>query len=347
MPTYRNYTSGSIVYFQGDKEVGDVFVLQTGRVVLLSTSIDTGEEIKEEVQVGEFFGVKSALGRYPREETAQVIGKTQLIVFTLPEFEKFVLKNTRLIIKMLKVFSKQLRSIHRQIRDILKVGATRDPSYELMNVAESFHKTGNIDHAMYAYGKYLEHYPDGNFGARARELLSMSKRGAAYPPGYTTLDEALKGSGSGQNQMSSEFEEETPFGGDFDFQFDNKSATDHLNEGIGYYESGDFAKALESFQNALKNAGGDDQDAISRSTFEKGRCELKLGRLDDASQSFTTYVKNFAEGEFMKEAIYQIGVIAEAKGNRDRARALYIKIATMPPHDAITVEARKRLEKLK
>ena len=105
MPVSRVYTGGSIVYFQGDKG-DDVYVLQSGRVVLISTAIDSGEEIREEVQVGEFFAVKSSMGRYPREETAQVIGKTTLVVFKLNEFEQFILKNTRLILKMLRVFSK-------------------------------------------------------------------------------------------------------------------------------------------------------------------------------------------------------------------------------------------------
>ena len=75
MPVARNYNGGSIVYFQDDA-ADEIYVLQKGRVVLLSTAQDTEEELKEEVQLGEFFGVKSSLGRYPREETAQVIGKT-------------------------------------------------------------------------------------------------------------------------------------------------------------------------------------------------------------------------------------------------------------------------------
>ena len=46
MPISRSYTGGSIVYFQGD--VGEeVYVLSQGRVVLISTALDTGEELKE------------------------------------------------------------------------------------------------------------------------------------------------------------------------------------------------------------------------------------------------------------------------------------------------------------
>ena len=65
MPITRNYSAGSIVYFAGD--VGeDVYVMQKGRISLISTSLDQKDDIKEDVRKGEFFGVKSALGRYAR-----------------------------------------------------------------------------------------------------------------------------------------------------------------------------------------------------------------------------------------------------------------------------------------
>ena len=72
-PIIRSYKAGSIVYFEKDK-ADDIYVLQNGRIILSYTSIDTKVEIKEDVKLGEFFGVKSSLGRYPREETAQVVG---------------------------------------------------------------------------------------------------------------------------------------------------------------------------------------------------------------------------------------------------------------------------------
>ncbi len=80
---------------------------------------ETGEEIKEYIKQGEFFGVKSALGRYPREETAQIIGDTTLLALTIADFEQLVIGNIAVVKKMLRVFSNQLRRIGRAVREVL------------------------------------------------------------------------------------------------------------------------------------------------------------------------------------------------------------------------------------
>ncbi|MFW5745087.1 MAG: Crp/Fnr family transcriptional regulator, partial [Spirochaetota bacterium] len=79
-----------------------IYILKSGRISLNSTDIETGQEIHDYIQTGEFFGVKSALGKYPREENAVVLSDTSVIMFTVPEFEQLVSQNTRIIMKMLK-----------------------------------------------------------------------------------------------------------------------------------------------------------------------------------------------------------------------------------------------------
>ena len=82
----RNYKAGSIIYFVGD--IGDnIYVLKSGAVSLIYHSIDTGEEVRDTINNGEFFGVKSALAKRPRDETALVIKPSQVLVLTTAEFE--------------------------------------------------------------------------------------------------------------------------------------------------------------------------------------------------------------------------------------------------------------------
>ena len=104
----RNYKAGSIVYFEGDKSEY-IYILKAGKVVLNYVRPETGEEIKEDIRPGEFFGVKSALGRYPREETAQTQTDCVALQLRLDDFERIVLSNIQLVKKMLRVFSNQLR----------------------------------------------------------------------------------------------------------------------------------------------------------------------------------------------------------------------------------------------
>ncbi len=358
MPLARNYNGGSIVYFQGD--VGDeVYILQKGRVVLISTALDTGEEIKEEVKLGEFFGVKSALTRMGREETAQVLGKTTVIVFKVSEFEQFVMKNTRLIMTMLRVFSKQLREIHRQVRDILKAGAARNPAFELLNVAESFYRNGAIDHSVYAFTRYLEYNPNGRNVKRAQELLQMARKGMIYPPSYpppeaedsgmmadTSRSRALENSMRSADQALDD-----PFAFDAGAPTPSAPSADRslklvFAKAQAAAEEGAYDDALEAFDeclgfSTLRNA--EDQKFFSQAHYERGVTLLSLGRYDEASAAFSLYLKKFPTGEQVKDGIYQMGVVAEAQGNGDRAKTLFHKVATMPPPDDLSAEARKRL----
>ncbi len=356
MPVNRNYSGGSIVYFQGDRG-DDVYVLQKGRVILISTALDTGEEIKTDVQKGEFFGVKSSLGHYLREETAQVLGATTLLVFKQQEFEQLVLKNTRLIMKMLKVFSRQLRDVHRQVRDILKTGAAREPSFELMNVAESFFRSGNVDHAVHAFEKYLEHYPGGRYSERARDLIGKARRGERYPLGYPALESVTGGDDSAQSTVregmrKAEDTLEDPFAlnaAPVEAPAAEPTISEVFYEGMDSFSKGDFADALGKYTACLqfkKLKGSEDADLMSRAHYEKARSEIKLQKLDDATASLSLYLKKYPTGDHVKDSIFQMGVIAEGKGNAERAKSLYHKVATMPPPDQLTAEARKRLEKL-
>ena len=359
MPVSRVYTGGSIVYFQGDKG-DDVYVLQSGRVVLISTAIDSGEEIREEVQVGEFFAVKSSMGRYPREETAQVIGKTTLVVFKLNEFEQFILKNTRLILKMLRVFSKQLRDIHRQVRNILKADSTRDPAYELMNLAESFFRTGNVDHAVYAFERYLGYYPNGEFASRAKELLQMARKGQSYPTGYPELEsqmgpghDALDPSFMAQSMLPADSVDD-PFAMPMDDSFDSGEAggvdaTDLLQEGQDYFRNGDFEAAAEKYQQAQEVTSPHSEAeaaAVARCLYELGRTQIKLKQVSEASQTFSAYIKQYPTGPAVKPSIFQLGMIAQSSGNNERAATLFKKVVSMNPPDEMTDEAKKRLEAL-
>lgn len=71
-PKAVQYKANSIIYFKGDTSER-VYILKSGKVSLKSNDIETGQEMQEMIQMGEFFGVKSALGKYPREETAIVL----------------------------------------------------------------------------------------------------------------------------------------------------------------------------------------------------------------------------------------------------------------------------------
>ncbi len=172
----RVYKPGSIIYFENDKSEY-IYILKSGRVILTYTKIDTGEELKEEVRQGEFFGVKSALGKYPREETAQTIGETVVLALSLGDFEKMILKNVNVVRKMLRVFSNQLRRLNRTVRTVLGDSDNVNPQLELFRIGEHYFKIGDFIKAIYAFKKYMEYYPDTDYAKLAMDRIRTINSG--------------------------------------------------------------------------------------------------------------------------------------------------------------------------
>lgn len=173
----RRYKHGSIVYFEGDKSEY-VYILKTGRIILTSRKVDTGEEVKEEIKPGEFFGVKSSLGKYPREETAQTVGETVLLVMTLADFERLVLQNVNVVRKMLRVFSNQLRRVNKLQREVLGEGESINQADEMYKIGEYYFEAGKEQQALYVFKRYMEYFPDGKYSGKSMQRIRAIETGA-------------------------------------------------------------------------------------------------------------------------------------------------------------------------
>jgi CRP-like cAMP-binding protein len=344
-PIVRNYKSGSIVYFEKDK-AEDIYVLQKGRVILTFTSVN-GNELKEDVRLGEFFGVKSALGKYPREETAQILGDASVLVFRINEFEKFVANKTHLIIKMLKVFSSQLRQVHRQLREILGQGEAKNAAYELMNVAEVFYKNGNYDHAAYAFQQYIKHYPTGAYIGRAKELYDSSSRHAPFPMSIQPLIyQAEAGSSSKLEEMlkapaSKPKMESAADPNSINALFQKAQTLMNANQ---LDESETIFRALADRQDSNTQ---EEEKSIEKAVFHIGLVNFKKEAYEQCFASLSNYIKKYPKGSYLKECIYHLAMSSEKLGQKDRAKTLYNKVSLLAPaDDTMTAKAKSKLKEL-
>jgi len=164
MPKALNYRSSSVIYFQGDA-ADKIYILQGGKVSLNYQDIENGQDLHDLVQPGEFFGVKSALGRYPREENALVLQDTAVIAFSVPEFEQLAMTNIRIVMKMLKVFSNQLRRIHKQVSSLMDKEEQQSPEIGLFQVGEYYLKNRQYAQAKYQKPESAMHYYLNDFGS--------------------------------------------------------------------------------------------------------------------------------------------------------------------------------------
>jgi len=173
MPKTLQYKTGSVIYFQGE-EADKVFILQTGMVSIAYDDLEMGESVWDRLQPGEFFGVKSALGRFPREETALAVTDSVVAVFTVSEFELFAMSNTKIILKMLKVFSNQMRHIHNKVSSLIE-GEVIKPDEGLFGIGEKYMRDQRYSHAKYIFNRYLTYYPDGKDAEKAVKHLQIAE----------------------------------------------------------------------------------------------------------------------------------------------------------------------------
>ena len=193
MPKAVQYTKGSIIYFAGDRDER-IYILQKGLVILTSTDIETGTPVTEQVKTGEFFGVKSSLGHFPREETATVLQDTVAVTMSLQEFETIFSGNKDVILKMLRVFSGQLRQIHKKTESILKQKVNQNQADGMFSVAKSFYQDEQYRACCDVCIKYLTNYPTAPdkdsvakiyADAKLRAEKLKNRRAAAAAPAST------------------------------------------------------------------------------------------------------------------------------------------------------------------
>ena len=326
MPKPLQFRSGSLIYFQGDP-ANQVFILQKGKVNLVYQNIETGEDIHDLVQPGEFFGVKSALGRYPREENAVAVQDAAIMSFTVPEFEALAAANTRIIMKMLKVFSNQMRRIHNQVSSLMKE-ETINPEAGLFNVGQYYLKNKKYIQAKYVFSRYLTYYPSGKNAQQAAKDLETAETAAKTGSGPA----APQGSAAARAAA----EPEVNLTDTAKAFYDAVSLISQQKYQLAYLE---FKKIVDS---------GAEPEYVAKSTFEIGRCLFLLGKYGDCVKYYTMIITKYPKHPDLGDALFYMGQSYEKNNNRDQAATFYRKILSMPGNedDGTHVKARRALKAL-
>jgi tetratricopeptide (TPR) repeat protein len=370
--TTRTYKPGSIVYFENDKSE-NIYILKSGLIILTSQKLETGEEVKEEVRPGEFFGVKSALGRYPREETAQVIKESVVLVLTLADFERLILKNVNVVLKMLRIFSNQLRRIGRAVREVLGETSTINPEEELFKIGEYYYRAGRFNQARYAYNKYLEYYPNAKYSdlatKRIREIDSgQAESNIAPQPAkrkeVETSSEELKDFTLDEDIDSippkeSVVDEMDDFLGGDDGSGSDLNLTDESSKGedissmfydaMSLYSQSEYESALQIYKKILnqKSLKNDAENKIyQKAHFEIGRTYFKMGQYNEAIEAFSLLMKKFPQSDLIVNALYHLAMIYEVKKQFDKAKSYYQKVISLAAKEEIGKQASRRLKNL-
>jgi CRP-like cAMP-binding protein len=345
MPKPLPYKAGSLIYFQGDP-ADKVFLLQVGKVNLVYQDIETGQDVHDLVSQGEFFGVKSAMGRYPREENAQAILDATVMAFTVPEFEALAMANTRIIMKMLKVFSNQLRKVHKQVSSLM-AKEEQNPEAGLFSVGEYYLKAKSYGQARYIFSRYLTFYPSGKYAAQAANYLQQAEMSLAKSGAAGTLGAAGPG-GTGPSMPlaapSSPATSAAPAS--------PASASSLSDSAKSYYDAVSLV-SQQKYQQAYlafkKIAdANEDPEYVAKSVFEIGHCLFLLNKFDDCIRYYTLMITKYPKHPDLADALFYMGQSYEKSNRKDQAATFYKKILTMPgdEEDGTHAKARKALKAL-
>jgi CRP-like cAMP-binding protein len=322
MPKPMQYKAGSLIYFQGDP-AERVFILQSGMLNLVYQDIETGQDVHDMVQPGEFFGVKSALGRYPREENAMTLQDTTVVAFTVPEFEALASANTRVIMKMLKVFSNQLRKVHKQVSSLMEK-EERNPEAGLFSVGEYYLKAKNYGQARYIFSRYLTYYPSGKNAAQATNNLQQAETALAREGPSTTAPAA-----AGTNAPPS-VEKMT-------------DVAKSYYDAVSLISQQKYQQAYLAFKKIVD--AKEDAEYSAKSTFEIGHCLFLMNKFDDCIKYYTMMITRYPKHPDLADALFYMGQSYEKNNRKDQSQVFYKKILTMPgdEEDGTKVKAKRAL----
>ena len=318
----RVYKAGSIIYFAGDTS-DKVYILKQGQAQSIFLSEETGYETREPISIGEFFGVKSILGTYPQEDTVQCLTDCAVIIITYEEFESLIEKNKPIIIKMLKVFSNQLRRVNNRVR-VLVENDINDEGLDtlegLYSIGEYYFKNKKYKNALYAYKRYNQYASENSaFYNTVKEKIEECKNALnitddsdiAPPPEKITI--APK----------------------------NNTINDpNYTKAVELYNNGDYVNSLKTFNNLLKSTN---ENISENSMFYMGKCYYNLNKYDNASTILLSAIKKYPKSTNIKEAILFLAKSCENNGDKEKAKAYYNKVISMPPMDDYSKEAKSKL----
>jgi TolA-binding protein len=331
-PKSAFYKANSIIYFQGDS--GDkIYILNSGKVSLNYEDIETGQEIHDLVKTGEFIGVKSALGRFVREETAVVLADASLVAFSVPEFEQLVIQNSRVILKMLKVFSNQLRRIHKQVQNLLYAEEHINPEKGLFSIGEYYLNIKAYDQAIYAFKRYLVYYPSGS---RSGEAIKNIETAESYLQKY--------GQGKGPAVTS---QPAVPAA-----EVEKPQKTKELSDVAQIYYRAVSLISQEKYEDAYNEFksivnSSEDEEYTAKSQYEMGRCLFYLKKYDNCIRLFTTWISKYPKHPDLKDALFFIGSSNEALENKDKAMSIFKKVMSLTTeNESLYQKARKAIRKL-
>jgi len=351
VPQIKAYKKGSIIYFDGESKSNFVYLLKSGSCLRNKFSLDTCTEERSPLIVGEFFGIKAALGVPIRDETISVENDTTVYIFTPAEFDAVIKKNISIIFKMLKAFSNELRKIHKAIENQM-VSDSKDALVnnddKLFNIGAYYLTRKKYSQALHAYQRYIEHYPNGAKAGEAKDTLER-------------IRDIMSGAVQEDTENSTETADAAPEITANSFlllenalSYEPEQITDPLTKQFSivadHYGKMNFSEAFTAFKELESQTEGKVLTGIiaEKTALMKVRLLFYTGNHPESVNEAKAFIKKFSKSVFVNQVMTVIAQVYLSAGKKDNAAAVYKKILDSEKKDQALLDAvKEKMNELK
>jgi TolA-binding protein len=230
--------------------------------------------------------------------------------------------------KMLKVFSNQMRRVHKQVSKLMSK-EEEPPADGLFSVGEFYLKNKRFSHAKYVFSRYLIYYPSGKNALQAAKNLEIAENALVR-----------YGDGKGPSIAVSAGTSPAAAGGS-----SVANASKIFNDAIILVSQGKYQEAFMSFKSIVDS--GVTVEWTAKASYEIGRCMFLMNKIDESLKHLTNMLTKYPKHPNLLDAMLVIGQCNEKTGKRDQAAAFYKKIISMGgSNDGTTEIARRALAAL-
>jgi CRP-like cAMP-binding protein len=183
----ENYLANSFVVVEGKKNANNFYIILKGKVKVVKEHPVVATEPYSLLGPGDFFGVVSCMSAHAHIDSAVALENVSLISVERERFGLLIQKNPTIAMKIIRFFSRKLRDFDQAITNLtFKNVAEEDPSH-LYNIGEYYIKKKIMNHATYAFQKYIQYRPDGENRDKAIQRLQTLKAPLKAPAAGQTV----------------------------------------------------------------------------------------------------------------------------------------------------------------
>ncbi len=177
----ENYLANSFVMVEGKKGPGNFYIVRTGKVKVFKENPVMAENPYNIFGPGDFFGVVSCMSGHARMDSAIALENVSLISVEKDLFGLLIQKNPGVAMKIIRYFSRQLREFDQAITQLTFKNTVEEDPIHLYKIGEYYLTKRAVNHAVYAFQKYVQHCPNDINHNKAIQRLQALKAPSQSP----------------------------------------------------------------------------------------------------------------------------------------------------------------------